>query len=92
MWEEGGRCFDKTRLGEAPILDTIEQWEDKAFQNAIANRLWALLPEFIVWTTWKEHNLQIFESRMQSPQEVWKIIHAQIIETLGLTIWGLSDL
>ena len=70
VWEEGGRHFGKARLGEGPILDTIEQWEEKAFQNAIVRRLWDLLPRFIVWNTWKECNSRVFESRLQPPQEI----------------------
>ena len=70
MWEEGGRCFGKASLGEGPIADTIEKWDDKAFKNVIVSRLWVLLPKFIVWSTWKERNHQVFESRRKTPTEI----------------------
>jgi hypothetical protein len=88
MWEEGVRCFGQAEIEEGSILEMIEQWEEKPFQNAILRRLWDLLPGFIVWNTWKERNNQVFERKTQPPQEIWKRIQAQIIETLGLTIWS----
>ena len=70
VWEEGGRRFSKARWGKGPIADTIEQWDDKAFKNAIVSRLWILLPGFIVWSMWKERNHRVFERRRKSPIEI----------------------
>lgn len=55
--------FGKVRLGEGHITDTIEQREGKAFQNAIFNRIWELLPGFVVWATWKEQNKWVFKNQ-----------------------------
>jgi len=92
VWDKGGIIFSKARLGEGTITNMKEKWEEKAFQNAIVNRIWELFPSFVVWVTWKEPNSRVFESRKRSPKEVWPTIHAHIKETLGLSKWGSSDL
>ena len=80
--------FRKASLGEEHIKDTIELWEGKSYQNAIVNRIWELLPRFVVLATWKEQNSWIFENRKQSLEEVWTMIHGNIMETLGITKRG----
>jgi hypothetical protein len=43
------RCRDS-------ILTTITEWRDQDFQSPLLNRVWQLLPGFILWKTWKERN------------------------------------
>jgi hypothetical protein len=75
------RTSDKNRLG---IKETIEEWRDSIFQYPILNRIWQLLPGFILWKIWKEKNHRIFKSSSLSWQNVWDKIHSNIKETINL--------
>ena len=63
VWEKGRVLFGKSQLGEGLIQDTIEHWEEKAFQNVILNRIWEIFLGFVVWETWKERNIYVFDGR-----------------------------
>jgi hypothetical protein len=45
------RTTDHNREG---LKETIEGWRDIAFLSPILNRIWQLLPSFILWQLWKE--------------------------------------
>ena len=59
----------------------------KVFKNKIVNRLWELLPGFMVWELWKTRNSQIFENKTQKKEEIWPIIEAHLKETITLHQW-----
>ena len=77
--------FGKEQSGEDHFKDTIELWEGKAYKNAIVNRIWELLPRFVIWATWKEHNSRVFENRKRYLEETWPMIQGYVLETLGIT-------
>jgi hypothetical protein len=54
LWDQCAsimRTSDRNRLG---IRETMEEWRDSIFQSPILNRIWQLLPGFILWQIWKE--------------------------------------
>ena len=87
VWKKGITLLGKPILEELPIQNLIDNWSEKAFQNSILNRIWELLPCFVVWEIWKEWNSQIFEGKKRHPVEAWTLIYAHIKETLGLKRW-----
>jgi hypothetical protein len=82
------RTSDKNHLG---IRKTIEKWWDSIFQYPILNRIWQLLPGFILWQIWKEKNRRIFKSSSLRWQDVWAKIHSNIKETIKLDPWMDQD-
>lgn len=62
------------------------------FKNAILNRIWEVLPGFVVWEIWKEQNNRIFEDRKRSSKEVWSLIQIHTKEILALKQWGNIDM
>jgi hypothetical protein len=92
IWDHSAsimRTSDRNRTG---IRETIEGWRESTFQSPILNRIWQLLPGFILWKIWKERNRRIFKSASRNWQEVWSKIHSNIKETIYLHHWMDQDL
>ena len=87
VWNKSGTLLGNHSLEEPPIQHLVESWPEKEFQNSILNRIWELLPSFVVWETWKERNSRIFEGRTRKPEEAWTLIYTHMKETLGLRKW-----
>jgi hypothetical protein len=90
----GSQCQPHENHGQEPYRhpETIEGWRDSIFQSPILNRIWQLLPGFILWKIWKERNRRIFKSASRNWQEVWTTIHSNIKETIFLHPWTDQDL
>jgi hypothetical protein len=73
------------------IRATITNWRDQAFHSPILNRIWQLLPGFILWQTWKERNRRIFRNTSLTWQQCWSFCYRNIIETLHLRNWSEAD-
>ena len=54
VWAKGETLFGKPRLNGTNIQNLVETWSDKAFKNPILNRLWEIVPGFVVLEIWKE--------------------------------------
>jgi hypothetical protein len=92
IWDHSAsimRTSDRNRTG---LKETIEGWRSSTYQSPILNRIWQLLPGFILWNIWKERNGRIFKSITRSWQEVWNTIQTNINETLSLQQWTEQDL
>jgi ribonuclease HI len=74
------------------ILETITNWRDRAFQSPLLNRIWQLLPGFILWQTWKERNRRIFRGSSLPWQHCWHQCHSNIMETIHIQRWSDADL
>jgi hypothetical protein len=83
------RTSDRNRLGPK---DTIAGWRSSIYHSPILNRIWQLLPGFILWQIWKERNMRIFNSVNRTWQEVWDTIYTNIKETISLHPWVEQDL
>ena len=44
-----------------------------------------------MWVIWKEQNDIIFRGKQQSPEEVWKIITSNLMETVRGMQWSKED-
>jgi hypothetical protein len=63
LWGDLGSGFsdyEEDQQERDNIISTIENWGTVAFKNPILNRIWQLLPGFVVWQIWKERNMHIF--------------------------------
>jgi hypothetical protein len=92
IWDQSAsimRTSDRNRIG---LKETIEGWRSSTFHSPILNRIWQLLPGFILWKIWKERNRRIFNSVTRNWQEVWTTIHTNINETISLHPWTEQDL
>jgi hypothetical protein len=74
------------------LRETIEEWRDTTFQSPILNRIWKLLPGFILWKLWKERNRCIFLTTHRDWKIIWTQIHSNIRETISLQSWKEMDL
>jgi hypothetical protein len=62
IWEHVTHSMYTSDRDPNNIKNTIEKWRNQAFKNPILNRIWKLLPGFIVWKLWKERNRRIFQT------------------------------
>ena len=92
MWNNGASLLGNHSLELTPIQQIVDRWPKKEFQNNILNRIWDLLPGFVVWEIWKERNTHIFEGKTRKLEEYWTLIHTHIKETLGLRKWDTQAL
>jgi hypothetical protein len=74
------------------IQGTITDWRNEAFQSPILNRIWQLLPGFILWQTWKERNRRIFKGHSLPWQQCWQLCCNNIRETINLQRWTEEDI
>jgi hypothetical protein len=83
LWDQVAvimRTSDRTR---DCIRATITNWREQAFHSPLLNRIWQLLPGFILWQTWKERNRRIFRNSPLTWQQCWSLCYRNIIETLS---------
>jgi exonuclease III len=62
IWDQAALIMRTSDRLRDNILATITNWRDQAFQSPLLNRIWQLLPGFILWQTWKERNRRIFRN------------------------------
>jgi hypothetical protein len=60
VWDQCATVMHISDRKRESLRTTIEEWWDVAFQSPILNRIWQLLPGFILWKLWKERNRRIF--------------------------------
>jgi hypothetical protein len=65
--------------------------ERSGFHSPLLNRIWQLLPGFILWQTWKERNRRIFKNTSLPWHQCWRQCHRNIMETLHLRKWSDAD-
>jgi hypothetical protein len=92
IWDQAALIMRTSDRHRDSILDTITNWRDQDFHSPLLNRIWQLLPGFILWQTWKERNRRLFRSISLPWQQCWHQCHRNIMETLHLQQWSDADL
>eukprot|EP00253_Pinus_taeda_P015442 PITA_15442 len=91
IWEKVS--FRSRREGrvQGDILNMLRTWPQTPYQSKILNTLWQIAPGIVMWNIWKERNRRIFRDQTLLMEEVWKIIHNNIQETLSTKHWASKD-
>jgi hypothetical protein len=92
IWDQAALIMRTSDRCRDSILATIANWRDQAFHSPLLNRIWQLLPGFILWQTWKERNRRIFRGTSLPWQDCWRQCHRNVLETLNLRNWTDADL
>jgi hypothetical protein len=92
IWDQAALIMRTSDRHRDSILETIANWRDEEFHSPLLNRIWQLLPGFILLKTWKERNIRLFRSISLLWQQCWHQCHRNILETLHLQNWSDTDL
>jgi hypothetical protein len=92
VWDHCATIMHTSDRKRDNISTTIEEWREVAFQSPILNRIWQLLPGFILWKIWKERNRRIFRNTQRNWQHGWTQVCHNIMETISLQQWSEADL
>jgi hypothetical protein len=87
LWDQLALIMRTSDRLRDSIIDTISEWRDQAFHSPLLNRIWQLLPGFILWQTWKERNRRLFRNTSLPWQHCWHQCRCNILETLNLQQW-----
>jgi hypothetical protein len=49
VWDQSAQIMRTSDRKRDNVIDTIADWRDQAFQSPLLNRIWQLLPGFILW-------------------------------------------
>jgi exonuclease III len=74
------------------IIETLINWRDQPFSSPYLNRVWQLLPGFVLWQVWKERNNRIFRNKANQWSLCWDLCRRNLLETLRLKPWSETDL
>jgi ribonuclease HI/exonuclease III len=91
IWDQAACIMRTSDRNRDSIMDTISNWRDSAFQSPVLNRIWQLLPGFILWNTWKERNRRLFKNISAPWQRCWLLCRRNILETIHLQSWSGSN-
>jgi hypothetical protein len=91
LWDQAAIIMRTSDRLRDSIIETIMHWRDQAFRSPLLNRIWQLLPGFILWQTWKERNRRIFKNTSLPWHHCWSQCHRNIVETLLLRKWSDAD-
>jgi hypothetical protein len=91
IWDHATQYLRRTHRDQRSITNTIRNWGPGPYKCQILNRIWQLLPGFIVWQLWKERNRRIFHSKPSTPASLWSTILLNLQETLQLQPWTKDD-
>jgi hypothetical protein len=92
IWDQAALIMRTSDRLRDSILETLVNWRDLAFHSPFLNRIWQLLPGFILWKTWKERNRRLFRNLSLPWQQCWQQCRRSILETLHLRNWSSADL
>lgn len=60
LWSNVEDKMHITDYNQVKIPTTIANWHQRDFENTILNRIYNLLPSFLLWALWKEQIQRIF--------------------------------
>jgi hypothetical protein len=63
IWDHATQLLRRTNRDKGNIINTIRNWGSGPYKSQLLNRIWQLLPGFIVWQLWKERNRRVFHSQ-----------------------------
>jgi hypothetical protein len=92
IWDWGAQAMRRSQRNRDSIRDTLANWETISFHNPILQRIWQLLPGFILWSIWKERNKRIFNSKQSPSLTTWERVKRLIRETIQCKAWPLEDM
>jgi hypothetical protein len=92
IWDQAALIMRTSDRLRDSIIDTLVNWRDVAFHSPFLNRIWQLLPGFILWQIWKERNRRLFRNLSLPWQQCWQQCRRSILETLYLRTWSSADL
>jgi hypothetical protein len=87
IWDQSALIMRTSDCVRDNIVDTITNWRDQVFHSPLLNRIWQLLPGFILWQVWKERNRRLFRNVFLPWQHCWNRCRLNILETLNLQPW-----
>jgi ribonuclease HI len=88
LWDQLAIIMRTTDRQRESIIETIAEWRDHAFHSPLLNRIWQLLPGFILWQVWKERNRRVFRNLSQPWQSCWQQCRNHVLETISLQHWS----
>jgi ribonuclease HI len=91
VWDQAAQVMRTSDRNRDSIQETITNWRDEAFHSPILNRVWQLIPGFILWQTWKERNRRIFKDLSLPWQQCWHLCCNNIRETINIQHWSEAD-
>jgi len=92
VWDQAVLIMCTSDRNRDSIQGTLTNWRDEAFQSPILNRIWQLIPGFILWQTWKERNRRIFKGLSLQWQQCWHLCRNNIRETINIQRWSEADM
>jgi exonuclease III len=91
IWDWGAQTMRRSQRNRSSIRETLANWDAVSFYNPILQRIWQLLPGFILWAIWKERNKRIFNSSSSPPFTTWDRVTRFIRETVLSSSWLQED-
>ena len=82
IWDQATLVMRTSDRHRDSILETIANWRDQAFRSPILNRVWQLIPGFILWKTWKERNRRLFKGLSLPWHHRWHQCYCNILESI----------
>jgi hypothetical protein len=79
IWDQATLIMRTSHRCRDNMLTTISNWRDQDFHPPLLNRVWKLLPGFILWQTWKERNRRIFKGLSLPWQHCWHQCYRNIL-------------
>ena len=87
LWDQVAITMRTSDRRQESVIETIANWRDHAFKSPLLNRIWQLLPGFVLWQIWKERNRRVFRNLSQPWQSCWHHCRSRILETISLQPW-----
>jgi hypothetical protein len=82
----------QTKRDRTSVINTIRNWGSGDFKIPLLNRIWKLLPGFIVWQLWKERNsTHLPLPDLHSLHNLDPIVES-IWETIQIQSWTPEDI
>lgn len=91
LWESHGKLFERCNRNYQNIINSIENWPRKPYQNPVINRAWLLSAGFLIWNIWKARNSVIFKAENRARADIWEQTLRNMRETILMESWKDED-
>jgi hypothetical protein len=92
VWDQVAIIMRTSNQLRDSVIETLLNWRDQDFSSPYLNRVWQLLPGFVLWQIWKERNKRIFRNKAHPWGHCWRQCQRNLLETLHLRLWSDADL